>query len=41
MIDFHIDLFPDNMFDFLWKSFHKLYGITILYKYHDKQFIQE
>lgn len=40
MIDFHVHLFPDNMFDALWKTFHKLYGITILYKYYYRQCIE-
>ena len=40
MIDFHVHLFPDNMFDAVWKTFNKLYGITILYKYYYKQCIE-
>jgi predicted TIM-barrel fold metal-dependent hydrolase len=40
MIDFHVHLFPDNIFDAIWRKLNKLYGITILYKYYYKQSIE-
>jgi predicted TIM-barrel fold metal-dependent hydrolase len=40
MIDFHVHLFPDNIFDALWKKFDKLYGIKTLYQYYYGQCIE-
>jgi uncharacterized protein len=40
MIDFHVHLFPDNIFNALWRTFDKLYGIRPLYQYYYGQCIE-
>jgi predicted TIM-barrel fold metal-dependent hydrolase len=40
IIDFHVHLFPDNIFEAIWKTFNKQYGIIILYKYYYRQCIE-
>lgn len=40
MIDFHVHLFPDNMFDALWRTFNNQYNITTLYQYYYRQCIE-
>jgi len=40
MIDFHVHLFPDNIFDAIWRTLNKQYGIIILYKYYYRQCIE-
>jgi hypothetical protein len=40
MIDFHVQLFPDNIFEAIWKTLNRQYGIIILYKYYYRQCIE-
>jgi predicted TIM-barrel fold metal-dependent hydrolase len=40
IIDFHVHLFPDNVFDALWRTFDKLYGSKPLYQYYCEQCIE-
>jgi predicted TIM-barrel fold metal-dependent hydrolase len=40
MIDFHVHLFPDNIFEAIWKTLNRQYGIIILYKYYYRQCIE-
>ena len=40
MIDFHVHLFPDNIFEAIWRTLNKQYGIVILYKYYYRQCIE-
>ena len=40
IIDFHVHLFPDNIFEAIWRTLNKQYGIIILYKYYYRQSIQ-
>ena len=40
MIDFHVHLFPDNVFNAIWRTLNKLYGVTILYQYYYRQCIE-
>lgn len=40
MIDFHVHLFPDKIFDAIWKMFNTLYGITSVYPYYYRQCIE-
>ena len=37
IIDFHVHLFPDNIFEAIWKTLNKQHGIIILYKYYYRQ----
>jgi uncharacterized protein len=40
MIDFHVHLFPDNIFEAIWRMLKKQYDITILYEYYYRQCIE-
>lgn len=39
IIDFHVHLFPDRMFDAIWKSFVKDYGWDVMYHLYYKECI--
>jgi uncharacterized protein len=40
IIDFHVHLFPDKIFDAIWRMFDKQYGITSIYPYYYRQCIE-
>lgn len=40
IIDFHVHLFPDNIFEAIWRTLNSQFGITILYKYYYRQCIE-
>ena len=39
LIDFHVHLFPDKLFDAIWSHFKKIYKWNILYKFYYKECI--
>ncbi len=39
IIDFHVHLFPDRMFDAIWKAFLKDYGWDVIYHYYYQECI--
>ncbi|MCX8123569.1 MAG: hypothetical protein N3F66_05325, partial [Spirochaetes bacterium] len=40
IIDFHVHLFPDKMFEALWKSFVKDYGWDVIYRLYYNECIE-
>lgn len=40
IIDFHVHLFPDALFDAIWSYFSKGYGWQVIYKYYHRQCIE-
>ena len=34
IIDFHVHLFPDKLFDAIWDSFVKIYNWNIIHRYY-------
>lgn len=39
LIDFHVHLFPDKLFDAIWDSFNKIYNWNIIHRYYYKECI--
>lgn len=39
MIDFHVHLFPDKLFDAIWSYFASVYGWEVLYRYYAQECI--
>ena len=39
IIDFHVHLFPDKLFDAIWDSFVKNYNWNIIHRYYYKECI--
>ena len=39
IIDFHVHLFPDKLFDAIWDSFAKIYNWNIIHRYYYKECI--
>jgi hypothetical protein len=39
IIDFHVHLFPDKLFDAIWDSFNKIYNWNIIHRYYYKECI--
>ena len=37
IIDFHVHLFPDKLFDAIWDSFAKIYNWNIIHRYYYKE----
>ena len=37
LIDFHVHLFPDPLFDAIWDFFSKGYKCEVIYKYYHQQ----
>ena len=40
IVDFHVHLFPDKMFDAIWQYFSKGYGWDVLYQYYYRETIE-
>jgi len=40
IIDFHVHLFPDNLFDAIWAFFKKTYGMEVTYRLYASQCIE-